>query len=59
MGMILVHHLVRAVASVFRERIYGGHSLSCSAPLLISWHRGAVKNYELSVGEDPAKAFGL
>ena len=39
--MILAHHLVRAVESMFQERTCGGHSLSCSAPLLASRHHGA------------------
>lgn len=38
------HHLVRAVESMFRERIYGGNDSPCSAPLSLSWHGGAMKH---------------
>lgn len=53
------HRLVRAVASVFRERTYGGYDSPCSAPSLSSWHHGAWHHEKLLSGEKPAEALSL
>jgi hypothetical protein len=55
----LFHHLDRAVASMFRERTYGGYDFPFSAPLLSPRHHGARHHEKLLSGEKPAQAFSL
>jgi hypothetical protein len=54
-----VHHLDRAVASMFRERTYGGNDSPCSAPLLSPRYHGARHHEKLLGGEESTEAFSF